>query len=419
MGRLTLNVLLSFAQFEREVTGERIRDKIAASKKLGMWMGGTLALGYDPAGRTLTINADEARTVRWVFERYLEVDSVHQLVKELEDANVVSKRWTTKAGAEKGGLRIDRGALFHMLRNRLYVGEIVHKDQAYPGQHPAIIDRAVFDAVQSRLDEKGRKLRAPGEARKASSSAPLQGLIHDTAGHLMSPVSATGKNKPTYRFYVSTPALRGEREKAGATARISAPIVEDAVVQTLRKLRVVPQDGTTDWSIIRNLVDRIDLGDDAVAVTFDKAILSHAARDLQPWERIGVDRLEPSAKGPRMIIPVVFRRRGGSRVVVAPVGQTAVKKSLSDPVLGAALVRAESWKLKLLTGQIETLAMIAAAEGVTPAYARRLIRTAFLAPDLKAAVLDGTQPAGLTLETVMRVEVPLDWTEQRQLYAGK
>ena len=151
MGRLTLNVLLSFAQFEREVTGERIRDKIAASKARGMWMGGNPPLGYDPKDRTLVVNEPEAAVVHHIFTRYLELPSVNSLVTALANEGLVSKKWTSASGRTRGGVRFTRGPLFHLLRNRLYVGEIVHKNKTHPGLHPAIIDAGLFDAGQEKL----------------------------------------------------------------------------------------------------------------------------------------------------------------------------------------------------------------------------------------------------------------------------
>ena len=171
MGRLTLNVLLSFAQFEREVTGERIRDKITASKKKGLWMGGTPLLGYDPDGRTLKINTQEADAVRWMFARYLEVKSVHQMVKDASARGIFAKRWVNRHGVEVGGGPLQRGAIYYLLRNRTYIGEIPHKDESYLGQHEAIISREMFDAVQALLDET-RRTRKPGQARPVHTGAP-------------------------------------------------------------------------------------------------------------------------------------------------------------------------------------------------------------------------------------------------------
>ncbi len=195
MGRLTLNVLLSFAQFEREVTGERIRDKIAASKARGMWMGGMLPLGYDlpaPGTRTLLVNEAQAEVVRAIFARYLELGSVHRLREELRRNGVISKRWTTASGKAMGGAPFSRGALFHLLRSRLYLGQIVHRDLVHEGAHNAIIDPALFDEVQTRLDGKVR--RGPPTGEQESARSRLAGRLFDATGEKMSPVFSRGRS---------------------------------------------------------------------------------------------------------------------------------------------------------------------------------------------------------------------------------
>lgn len=419
MGRLTLNVLLSFAQFEREVTGERIRDKIAASKKLGMWMGGGVPFGYDPDGRTLSINQAEAETVRGIYQRYLELGSVHLLCRELADQGVLSKRTVSKAGVVRGGVAIERGALFHILRNRIYVGEIPHKGAYYPGQHPAIIDRELFDAVQAKLEESHRRPRAKGEPRRPHAGAPLTGLVYDSAGHRMSPVSCPRKSGATYRYYVSTAIQSGTPERAGSCPRVSAPVVESAVADHLQNLGLCrPTDHAPDWSRIRDLIDRVEIDHERVTVVFDAERLDAAARDLPSRERLMLDQLERRDDSVVLSIPIRVQRRGGSNIAVGPKGQSALHKPSVDPALSSALVRAESWKRKLLTGEAISLESIAKAEGVKSAYAARLIRAAFLAPDLKRGILDGEQPFGLTLQVVMTRDVPLDWNEQRRLYRG-
>ena len=173
MGRLTLNVLLSFAQFEREVTGERIRDKIAASKKKGMWMGGLPSLGYDVKERKLIVNEAEAATVRHIFRRYLELGSVRALQTDLDAAGIVSKSRTAADGSQYGAQKFSRGALYLMLQNRIYRGEIVHKGKAFPGEHAAIIDEELWLRVQRHLEDNRVERRNGAEAIEPSLLAGI------------------------------------------------------------------------------------------------------------------------------------------------------------------------------------------------------------------------------------------------------
>jgi site-specific DNA recombinase len=198
MGRLTLNVLLSFAQFERELAGERIRDKIAASKKKGMWMGGLPPLGYDVENRKLVINEEEARTVLHIFRRYVELRSVGVLKSELEEASIRSKRRILSDGTPYGSQKLSRGALYLMLQNRLYRGEITHKGNAYPGEHPAIVDQVLWDQVQVVLAE-NRVDREIGSYAKQPSL--LAGLAFDETGERLTPSHAV-KKETRYRYYV-------------------------------------------------------------------------------------------------------------------------------------------------------------------------------------------------------------------------
>ncbi|MBX9616619.1 MAG: recombinase family protein, partial [Caulobacteraceae bacterium] len=376
-------------------------------------------LGYDAAGRTLAINEAEARTVRWIFERYLELGSVHAVMLELEAADIRSKSWTTAAGVGKGGLTMDRGAVFHILHNRIYIGEIPHKGASYPGQHPAIVDRQLFDAAQALLAENDQKTRAPGEARRPHRGAPLKGLIFDSAGNRMTPLKAVKAGKPTYHYYVSSPLQIGRRDNVGSLPRISAPLIEELVVQHLHKLKLcTPIDEAPDWLAVRNLIDRVEVTSEALTLQFDEVMLEQAIRDFSTQDRIAIDRFERRGTAPILTLPVRMVKRGGARVAIGPDGQPAIRTTRTDPALGAALIRAEAWKRQLLSGEVASLREIARAENVTPAYARRVIRTAFLAPDLKAAILDGRQPSGLTLEALSRSEMPLDWDDQRALYAA-
>jgi site-specific DNA recombinase len=231
MGRLTLNVLLSFAQFEREVAGERIRDKFAASRRKGMWMGGNVPLGYDLKRRKLVVNEAEAKTVRLIFERYLDLGCVMALRTELERLGIRSKRRVTEAGRERGGASFSRGALYHLLKNRVYRGETVHKGTPHPGEHEAIIAQELW-----------AKLAAQGVARRrerVASGALLIGLIFDDRGNRMSP-TYTVRKQSRYRYYVSQAVLQGRPGEAGSLARISAAEIEQIVVEGLR--RAQPQD---------------------------------------------------------------------------------------------------------------------------------------------------------------------------------
>ena len=236
MGRLTLNVLLSFAQFEREVTGERIRDKIAASKAKGMWMGGNPPLGYDlPASgtRILQVNETEADTVRHIFARYLELGSVHALQRELTEQRIMSKQRVTGSGKTVGGLPFSRGALFHMLRSPIYLGRIPHKELVHEGSHSAIVDQALFDKVQQRLGAQARRHRAAGEQRTVR--AALTGRLFDAMDEPMTPTFSRGRSGRLYRYYVSTSLQQGVRRTDDRIMRLSALAFEKLVSDVLTR----------------------------------------------------------------------------------------------------------------------------------------------------------------------------------------
>src|SRR6202049_4739759 len=220
MGRLTLNVLLSFAQFEREVIGERIRDKVAASKRKGIWMGGVLPLGYDVRERKLVVNHDEAQTVRGIFERYLELGSVRLLGNDLRQRGIVSSAKVSRNGNARGGKQFSRGALYHLLSNPIYLGEIRHKSERHPGQHEAIVSRELWERVQQRLRDRGVR---SGEGRKTEApSSPLAGKLFDESGEPLY-VQGAAKGHRRYRYYVSKTLVRGNSGDTEQGWRISAP----------------------------------------------------------------------------------------------------------------------------------------------------------------------------------------------------
>ena len=227
MGRLTLNVLLSFAQFEREVTSERIRDKIGASKRKGLWVGGVVPLGYHARDRCITVVEEEARTVRHIFGRYLELGSLNLLLADLRRSGVKTKVRPLSTGRTIGGIPFTRGSLAYFLRNCFYIGEVKYKDEVFQGAQAAILDRKLFEAVQTKLDQQ----RSNHAARHASDSL-LMGRIYDSRGDRMTPTHAT-KAGVRYRYYISTALIQGQKNKAATLSRVPAAEIEQLVVANL------------------------------------------------------------------------------------------------------------------------------------------------------------------------------------------
>ncbi len=233
MGRLTLNVLLSFAQFEREVIGERIRDKVAASKRKGIWMGGSLPMGYDVHERRLLVNYDEAQTIRHIFDRYLELGSVRLLQKDLQAHGIVSGTKVSKKGDSRGGKPFSRGALYHLLSNPVYVGEIRHNQDRHAGQHEALVSRELWQRVQQRLRSQGPR---QGEGRKTEAArSPLAGKLFDQSGEILY-VQGASKGQRRYRYYVSRSLVRGDSKDAEQGWRMSAPEIEQSISAAARRM---------------------------------------------------------------------------------------------------------------------------------------------------------------------------------------
>jgi DNA invertase Pin-like site-specific DNA recombinase len=255
MGRLTLNILLSFAQFEREVTGERIRDKIAASKRKGMWMGGTVPLGYDVKDRKLVVNPQDAKMVVRLFHLYLELGCVSKLKARLDQEGIKSKDRTSAAGKRSGGTSYCRGALYQILKNRIYLGEIPHRGQNHPGEHAAIVSRELWDRVQAQLksDHQGRR-----NGLKANSPSLLVGLLQDAEGNRFTPCY-TSKNGRRYRYYVC-PAASDGREAGKVANRPSRVPAHDVERQVVLRLQSFLQSG-------REVMDELCLPEDPAART--------------------------------------------------------------------------------------------------------------------------------------------------------
>jgi DNA invertase Pin-like site-specific DNA recombinase len=442
MGRLTLNVLLSFAQFEREVTGERIRDKIAASKQKGMWMGGYPPLGYDVKDRKLVVHETEAETVRYIFRRYRELRSVRLLKEHLDAASIVSKHRTVPNGRHYGGKSFARGALYHMLQNRIYHGEIVHKDQAYPGEHEPIIDEDLWQVVQKTLAA-NRVDRSAGKGNHHLSL--LAGLIHDAHGELMTPSHAVKKGV-RYRYYVSknlvTEGVRAERQgqripashiEALVAARVRAWLADPVFVLNTIQCRgsdAVAQKRLLDeaaqlaasWqeldaerlrAILRAAVTRVQVHSDRVAVTLDQmGVALWLSGKTQPQlAHSGGDERE---RAPMVLtIPARLKRAGIEMRLVVDDGSEPANV---DPGLVRLLLRAHTIRARLLEDPSLPLKEIAAEEGISSSYVTRLLRLAFLAPDIVTAILNGRHPPQLTANRLMNdTRLPLDWGAQREL----
>jgi site-specific DNA recombinase len=394
MGRLTLNVLLSFAQFEREVTGERIRDKIAASKAKGMWMGGSPPLGYElplSGTRKLQVNEAEAETVRQIYSRYLELGTVHRLQRELTEQRILSKQRATASGKTVGGLPFSRGALFHMLRNPIYRGGIRHKDVVHQGEHDAIVDQELFDAVQQQLE--GQARRRSSVAAHRATKAPLLGKLFDAAGEPMTPTFSRGSSGRLYRYYVSASLQQGRSpEHRETTQRISATAVEKLVEALLT--RWLPK-AKSPFDVPL----AITLRDDGLLIDMPGDLAGDIAAALSDGETV----VHSSRKRCRIQAPVALPLRGGKRLIVG-----GRRTSRPDGTLIAGLRKAHA-----MVQRHRGLPVVETAPASR--YERDLLRLAFLAPDLQRDILSGHQPPTLTLETLRCTEIPLCWSQQRKV----
>ncbi len=438
MGRLTLNVLLSFAQFEREVTGERIRDKIAASKKKGMWMGGVPPLGYDAKDRKLVVNEREAKTVRHVFQNYVALGSVRLLKQALDAHGILSKKRMSAAGRRSGARAFTRGALYLMLQNRIYLGEIVHKDQHYPGEHAPIIDRGLWDQVQALLAGNAMERNAGTGSRSPSL---LAGLIFDGDGNRMTPTHAV-KHGKRYRYYISRPLTTEGRQNAPNASRVPAAEIEQLVGNRIRQLlseaaTVFDAVGThvhepaeqkhlvdratelaRTWpellpararSILCALISRIELNAEGVEIHL---LRSRVAAILQDDLAAASDFVAPEDRI-IVFVPAQLKRIGpGTKLIIDGVNGA---RSKPDSGMIRLLVKAHQLQQNLLQGKKATIVGLANQRGLTGSYFTRLLRLAWLAPDITQAILDGRHPPALTAVTLMRGSLlPLDWPAQRE-----
>jgi site-specific DNA recombinase len=402
MGRLTLNVLLSFAQFEREVTSERIRDKIAASKRKGIWVGGPLPLGYEMKDGKIGVVEEEAERVRLIFQRYLEVGSVNALVRDLRTKDIRTKRRPLASGSIRGGVPFERGSLYYLLRNRFYIGEVTYKKEILPGEQQAIMNRALFEAVQHKLTEQW----SHRNHAKSKSDHLLTGILFDDAGHRMVPTHAT-KAGIRHRYYISAPHLNGESRTAsvGSVSRVPAVEIEDIVVKSLsqhlqehskRSLSEPAQ--PLDRKAILERVARIDVHKDSVTVRLrsngDSDLLEAAPASFSiSWQK------PPSKKFRQILLPHIASRRD-----VRP--ERAERRGR----LVNAIARGRRWLDEIVSGSITDVEQIAVREQCSVRHVNMTISLAFLAPDLVRAAVEGRLPRGIGVERLR--ESPPEWGRQ-------
>ena len=443
MGRLTLNVLLSFAQFEREVTGERIRDKFAASKKRGMWMGGNIPLGYDLKDRKLVINKKEAETVTTIFRLYVELGAVQKVKAEIDRLKLRTKLHTSESKVTRGGLPFRIGHLYTILCNHVYRGEIKHKGEIHAGDHPPIIDQALWDQAQAQLAS-NTAIRRSGKSSKDPSL--LAGLLFDGQGNRMTP-SHAAKNGKRYRYYISNHLIAGTNKsretKSGEGLRIAAQEIEGhvitaiamfltdaqkvmaelcpddtapAVVTTaLRQARSLGEtlkaESTPDrYELIRSLIERVSIDDASICAEL---------RRMAILEQLGIS-INESVRGKdaplQLKMPVELRRLGKEkRLIVA----AHAPKTNPDAVLIKAIVRGHQWFEMLKSRKALSITDIANAEKLPRTYVGSVIPFALLAPDITEAILEGTQPMDLNLDRLINLSLPIDWAEQRSVLGFK
>jgi site-specific DNA recombinase len=405
MGRLTLNVLLSFAQFEREVTGERIRDKIAASKQKGLWLGGRPPLGYDGVDRKLVVNAAEAETVRDIYRRYLELGCVRKLADDLKARGIGSKRWVGRKGHTVGGGTLERGALYHLLSNPTYRGAIRHKDKIYPDAHPAIIDEALWEAVQARLGQnRPDRSEAP---KKTHADCLLRGRLEDGRGVSMTTSFVLRKGRQ-YRYYVAQDVNRGAAKERPRTSRMAVGVIDAFVMrETTRRLKPDHLADATPADRVDAALIGVRLSDEVVELR-----LRREAADLHPIQEAEPGIIDGEAAIFRL--PIVLKHRQGATMIDAP--NTTTPATRPDRALIRAVALAKASADQLAKGEFASVKTLAAAKGYCEHYLAKLLPLAWLAPDLIELILAGRQPAAISLKVLVDEPLPMAWSEQRRLF---
>jgi site-specific DNA recombinase len=390
MGRLTLNVLLSFAQFERELSSERVRDKIAASRRKGKWTGGTVPLGYAIKSKKLIPHPAERHTVHYIFTRYLELGSLQKLVEDLDNKRIVTKRRDTKLKKYRGGIPFTYGPLAYLLKNRVYLGEMHHGGIWYPGEQDAIIDRDLFDRVQALLKSNS----VERVAQRTRSGALLMGKLFDDRGNVMSPSYSTKKGI-RYRFYVSSALLRGRKAEAGSVGRVSAVAIEEQIIAFVaRKFENETNHAESVRDLLARKLDRIELRKSCLRLTL------HCGENARPTDRQSE------------LVDIAWAAKPANPIPDPPATMLLAPK----PQLLNAIVRAHTWVKLLNDGIYDTPEDLARGVQLHPNFVRHAIRAAFIDPAITEKVLRGD--AGPKLLAKLRQDFSCEWPLQRRQLAS-
>ena len=417
MGRLTLNVLLSFAQFEREVTAERIQDKLAQSKAKGLWMGGYIPLGYTPNGRTLDIVPDEAQTVRRIFNLYDELGCLRLVERAAVEEGLRTKTREANDPKMRGGKSFSRGRIQNLLRNPLYIGKIRHKDIIHEGQHSGIVDDEVFKRVQEKLDAASRRADKRRAGNPGKIVSPLAGKVFDDRGRRLTP-SHTARGSRRFRYYVSRDLIRKSGNTNVDGLRLPAKTLEDAVAASLSKylsecqgeLSAGQNTSVTEISKRTNTLEALAKSDQETRLATIQKVVIEPGKLTITAELV---RSDGDARADEELVtfvaPFTHRRRGVETKLIlsdqAPTPDANLQKNLG---------RALAWLEDIHAGV--RMEEIAARENVSSRFIRDRLQMAFLSPKIMDAILKGTQPAHLTSNTFVRADVPLDWSEQERLF---
>ncbi len=409
MGRLTLNILLSFAQFEREVTGERIRDKIAASKKKGMWMGGCTPLGYEKVGTTLVIKEDDAQKVKLIFDKYLELQSVPKLKDWLEKEDIKTKK----------GREFFKGQLYHMLSNKVYIGKIVHKDNVYEGEHDGIIDDITFERVQKLLYE--NKLdKVCGT--KSSSNSLLKGLIFDDKNNKMTP-SHSNCHGRRYRYYISQAIKKYKKSQAGSVSKIPAGEIEKFVIENVKEflqnkkemhrilsyydlkeqerlINAIKQiEDFAEPKLIRAIVNKVTVSDKSVEVAFNEKVVPKLLELIADGEDLNIEGKEVTPYIVNKKIKLTQPSKSGNILIVKVKDDDA---PIPNPYLVNAIIKSHYYYKRLQEGA--TITKLQAEEGFKDSkYIRNLLNLRFLPPTLTEQILNGTQDDDISLQKLIKM----------------